>query len=369
MAFFGVTVETIATVKPVENSDRLDVCTLEGMGFEFVVGRDQWKPGDKCLYFPIDSLIPEDVQEKLGVKGYLSGPKKNRVKTIRLRGQVSQGLVGPLDILDTLDPSEVEAMPSEELTALLRVEKYEPPERISGLGGGRSVRMATLPPGQTVYDIEGAQRYKSALDRLLEIPVLITEKLEGSNWSATRFLQDGEWKTSINTRRHAIIPKDDEEEHPFIKAYTEQGFESILEAVQAKYPEASMIVLYGEFCGPGVQKNIYDLQSHKVYLFDIKVDNRFLDVEDFLCLKGTADIVPIISKGDTLSKVLESYIQQGDQPIDALKKASTGKSILKMDALREGIVIRPLIEEYSPALHGRLIIKQRSPEYLAKSKL
>tara|TARA_Y100000310_G_scaffold209426_1_gene210038 strand:- start:2375 stop:2752 length:378 start_codon:yes stop_codon:yes gene_type:complete len=106
MAFFGVTKEKINLLYNHPGADRLDLAKLDGMSFQFVVGRDTFKLGDEVIYFPVDSLIPEDVLARIGLVGKLAGRNKNRVKTIRLCGEISQGIVATFDQLAGLvDPS------------------------------------------------------------------------------------------------------------------------------------------------------------------------------------------------------------------------------------------------------------------------
>jgi RNA ligase (TIGR02306 family) len=173
MAFFGVTIEEIDKVESIPGADRIQKASLKGMSFEFVIGKDSFKSNDKVLYFPVDSLIPLSVQEKLGVAGKLSGSKKERVKTIKLRGTLSQGLVGSLDLIKDMPKQEGIDEPTA-ITEFLGITKYEVPEIPC-----KNANLRRLPCGLTIYDIEGADRYKNILDMLMEQEVVITEKMEG----------------------------------------------------------------------------------------------------------------------------------------------------------------------------------------------
>ena len=146
MSFFGVTIERIATVKPIPKADLIVVATLEGLAYKFVIGKDSFKPGDYCVYFPIDSLLPPELVEKLGLTGKLSGKEKNRVKTVKLRKQISQGIVGNPSCVPITDASPRVSMsewPSEFLTQELGVTKYEPPVSSEG-----NVILKSLPDGK-----------------------------------------------------------------------------------------------------------------------------------------------------------------------------------------------------------------------------
>jgi RNA ligase (TIGR02306 family) len=347
MAFFGVTLEQIGSVRPIEGADRIEVASLRGKDFEFVIGKGSFQPGDACLYIPVDSLLPAPLAEALGVAGKLAGRDKNRVKTVRLRGQISQGIVASTSIV----PAEVLEAGTEAITAHLGVDKYEPPELVCV-----DAILARLPEGVSVYDIEGADRYTEIAAMLVDEQVLVTEKLEGSNFSV--FVRpDGTF--AVNQRTKTLIPKE-AVEHTFWKVARESRAIDFARALCERHPGEPVLV-YGEVIGPGIQSNIYKLKTHAVRLFDIRVGPRFLAPDPFLEAvasfyeKPDAVVVPVLHRG-RLADWLAGR---------SIKEASNGRSKLA-DVAREGIVVRPAVERFVPDF-GRLLIKQRSPEYLARS--
>jgi len=190
VATFAVTIETIKETRPIAGADRIEIATLAGMDFQFVVPRGRYAPGERIVYFPVDSLLPDPLIERLGLVGKLAGAKRNRVKTITLRGQISQGLVASLDLLPSgvTDPAGI--------TTALGVEKYEPPEELIS-----DAVLQRLPEGQGVFDIESADRFAALADRLMDDPVFITEKVEGSNlW--VRAETDGTMR--VGQRQHTL---------------------------------------------------------------------------------------------------------------------------------------------------------------------
>ena len=72
MSKFAVTVERLAKIEPHENADRLEMATLEGRDYSFVVGKGQFVEGECVIYFPIDSLLPMPIVEVLGLSGKLA---------------------------------------------------------------------------------------------------------------------------------------------------------------------------------------------------------------------------------------------------------------------------------------------------------
>jgi len=357
MSFFRVTVETVEKVWPHSNADRLELASLQNMSFQFCVQKGLWKSGDKCLYFPVDSLLPDKTAELLGVKGLLAGKEKNRIKTIRLRGEYSQGIIGPCDLVP-------EAIDYEQLTEYFGVVKYEPP-----VTEEKSARLFPLPAFVPTYDIEGADRYKLAADEMMDLPIAITEKLEGMcssiSWNPATA------KIHLCSHRKDVVPKEDGSSHFFWTTATRIGlFDKLRKLVELLQKDGlafqdSTVSIFGEFCGPRAQGNIYGLPKHDIYCFDIRIGEQWLDFplwKDY-CLKVGLTTVPILWDGrGTLREVLEA------SKVDSIPKLSDGESVLRKNTRREGIVIRPVIEQRSEILHGRLQLKQRSPAYLAKSE-
>src|SRR5260221_603855 len=93
MSIFSVSVERIASVWEHANADRLELARLASMSYQFVIAKGSYQVCDLVVYFPIDSLLPASIISALELTGKLAGSEKNRVKTIRLRGVISQGVV------------------------------------------------------------------------------------------------------------------------------------------------------------------------------------------------------------------------------------------------------------------------------------
>lgn len=393
MSYFGITVEKIATAQHHSNADRLDICTLEGMSIQFVTGRDEYRPGDRVLYFPVDSVLPLELQRNMGVEGYLAGKNKDRVKTVRLRGEISQGLVGPQSMAAAVAAVSEDVVKTKEewgveIAEWLGVTKYEPAPIQSKAGN-----LSPLPAGLAVYDIEGAERNPDAVARMMDMQVVVTEKIEGMNFSVTYVAAED--KIYVNQRKHTITPIEGVthffwqlarshflvpwDYHVFTND-TEPGpseywTDSLLGWLSEIYPGCD-ITIYGEAHGPKIQGNIYQLPSPELKLYDILVNGEFLDALTFFGLMATfgayepftqkenPHVVPVIFVG-TLRTYLQSRGAHGGRLVnETIVEASRGISRLNPEVYREGIVIRPLIERRHPTI-GRLIIKQRDPVYLA----
>ncbi len=332
MSFFGVTRETIKKILPHSNADRLEIALLKNISFQVVVGKGQFKAGDIAVYIPIDSLVPEETRDLLNLNFLQSNGK---VRTIKLRGEYSQGI-----LVEDKYPDE------EDLTDFFKITKYEPSEDAESV---LADDLMPLPCGLTAYSIKGTERHPTALEQVFATKVVIMEKMEGSNFSVT-INYDGD--IFVNSHNRSIKNK----KSLFWKLAEETGGINLVRelAAELKGLRFNSITVYGEVCGPKIQRNIYKLKESTVYYYDIKYDNRFLDWPQ--AKKTFKDcgmhIVPIIQE-DVLLDSLSS-----------IKNISNGESALG-DMLREGIIVKPMKEEFCRKLNSRLILKQRSPEYLA----
>lgn len=365
MAFFGVTIEEIATVKNHPTADRLDIATLVGMNFQFITGRDSYKSGDQVLYFPLDSIFPFELMEKMDltrekradgevvldddgnpvIEGALRGKKHDRLRSIRLRGQLSQGLVGSLDLIKDIDPGD--HLP-EIITEFLGIEKFDPPVVPCQNGN-----LHQLPAELSVYDIEGADRYSEVAEKLMDRNVWISEKMEGMNCSITYRPATGE--IFVNQRKYTIVEKEGMK-HMFWATFEKLGIMDLLKSTEW---DCDSITMYGEFLGPGVQGNIYKFTDHDILFYDVSIDGQFVGVKEKLVILPKHKIVPVLCAGTlTLSEWLDGR---------TIQDASNGKSFWNNKVLREGIVITPIEEGRDDSI-GRLIIKQRSPDYLLGEK-
>jgi hypothetical protein len=120
-----VTIRTIDAINPIEGADAIEVATIGG--WNVVVKKGEFKPGDKCFYAEIDSFLPDGnpawqfLVDKQGRE--FEGVRGHRLRTVRLRGQISQGFIVPLHALPQItNPQE-----GVDYAEVLGVKKWEPP--------------------------------------------------------------------------------------------------------------------------------------------------------------------------------------------------------------------------------------------------
>lgn len=160
MSTFKVTVEQIL-IEEHPGADKLELARIGD--YSSIVGKGSFKTGDLVAYIPEASLVPLWLQKELGVDGKLVGPNHDRVKAIRLRGVLSQGLVYPAREYWSL---------GDDVTEELQIKKWEPPVPAELAGEVCSGAGRTVP-----YDIENFKRYPSEISEGTE--VVFTEKLHG----------------------------------------------------------------------------------------------------------------------------------------------------------------------------------------------
>lgn len=197
MATFEVPIREIE-IEDHPNADRLEIANIVGMQYQSLVPIGKYETGDLVAYIPEDSLVPEWIQERLGVKGKLAGSDKNRVKAVRLRGVYSQGLCFPVKWIELggnelpcleleygskfilfsnrEDYPNVEEVKEEiigkDVQKTLGIEKYEPPIPVHMSGEVFNARGNTLR-----YDVENYKKYPDVIEEDEE--VAITEKVHG----------------------------------------------------------------------------------------------------------------------------------------------------------------------------------------------
>lgn len=109
-------IQLIEWIKPIEGKDRIVLAGV--LGWQVIVRKDEFQVGDRCVFCEIDSVLPEKPEfEFLRPKGF-------RIKTMKMAGVLSQGIVFPLSILPPKKKGEYEL--DEDVTEVIGVTQYEP---------------------------------------------------------------------------------------------------------------------------------------------------------------------------------------------------------------------------------------------------
>lgn len=324
-----VEVKRIESIHPIEGADAIETAII-GNGWPVVVRKGTYVPGSKVVYYPKDSLMPPEILERIGLTGKLSGPNKNRVKAIKLRGQLSIGIVEPA----------ADDLPEEEcLAERLGIKHYEAEiEWQREVGIQLRGRQRPKPPGFIKYDLENIR----SKDPFIEgEDVIIEEKCDGSHISVC--LLDGVFY--VNSR-NLCIERDDN--NSYWKASLHHDVENKLRLFAT-----NNIWLEGELLP--VTKLTYGLKEIQARFYEVRVEDRFLDYDESRAILALLELPtpPVLYRGP-YNKELPNIHAVGKENV-------SGQSL----HIREGCVIRPAKERFQHRL-GRVIMKSVNPEYLLK---
>lgn len=320
-------IQRIKSLEPIEGADAIEKATV--LGWQVVVKKGEFKPNDLCVYCEIDSVLPEKPEFEF------LRPRKFRIKTAKLRGQISQGICFQLSVLPEGTPIE-EGL---DVTEHLGVTKYEPPIPAQLHGVAKGAFPSFIPK----TDEPRVQTIEEYLDKYKDEICYVTEKLDGS--SVTYYIYDGEF--GVCSRNLELL---ETEENTQWKVARELKIEEKLRSLGGNYS------LQGELIGEKVQSNKYKLRGQTVYFFNMyDIDNhKYLNFDEFNSTLKKLELktVPIL---------YTDYKLVND--VQELVKLATGTSKLHK-VKREGIVIRP-VQEKQDAM-GRFSFKVLNPEFLLK---
>lgn len=348
MSSFAVTVERLV-VLPHPNADLLELAQVGG--YRAVVRKGQYKSGELAVYIPEAALLPAGLVDELGLAGRLAGSAGNRVKAVRLRGELSQGIVCSPAGAAGLDLVAAEAE-RRDLAELLGVTKWVP-EVPTAFGGVLEAAPHLVP----YTEIENIKRFP----RLLEPgeAVEATEKLHGT-CSIYCYAEGRLWVSSKGyaTRRLAIVA---DETNLYWRAARAHGVAEAAAELCATHGWSSL-TLYAETYGAGVQDLGYGATkgAYGLAVFDARVGEgdgagRWLEQAELrAALEGRLACVPVLYAG--------AYDPEAMAGLAEGTEAVSGRGL----HLREGVVVRPVPERYSPVTGGRTIAKFVSPAYLLR---
>lgn len=366
-------IQKILDIQPIENADKIELATV--LGWHVVVSKSEnHKIGDLVCYVEIDSQCPETpLFEFLKERKY-------RVKTIKLRGQISQGLIIPLDKLPKGNYKE-----GQDVTKILGITKYDPEAEKENKLIEQSMKNNKNPIHKKLMKYKWYRKLYSKFTTPTKngfptwikktdedrIQVLVekfndiiavndtkkalyfdsTEKLDGQ--SATYFIKKYKKLGLFTKYDFGVCSRNLRLKTPSNSSYwtivKKHDMEGILKDMIKKY-NANSIVIQGEICGTGIQGNKYQIDGYKLFVFNLIIDNkRYRTQEVKNILKPyKIETVPIL---DTNVLLLPS--------IDEMVKNAEGKSKIYSKSDREGKVWRSCI--------GDLSFKVINPKFLLKN--
>ncbi len=378
MSSLIVDVSKINKIGKHPNADRLRIATIKG--WQCIIGLSDFEEGDLVIFVPPDCILPDKIIDDLKLD-YLK--KGGRVKTVKLRGFISQGLCLPASLLPSNKIKE-----GQSVAEILGIKKYEPP-RAHYQGEPRATIKSTyakykegkisfrrfiaksigiikdtfkpkknLNPLFNKYtDIENIKNFNTVFEE--GDRVVITEKIHGTNFRAgylkrpTKYFWQ-RWLLKF-LGEYEFVYGSHNVQLSFGRKKTWYG-EDVYGKIAEKYKLAEVIpkdmIIYGEIYGKKIQELGYGIDEPDLVIFDIKKDGKYTDwckVVEF----GFYNKIPVVP---TLSI--------GTYSDEKRIECTNGDSVLsKKKQIREGCVVKPLVEDMHRRI-GRKILKSISEKYL-----
>lgn len=336
-------IQRIWKIEPIEGADRVELAHV--LGWQCVVSKGQFKPMNLCVYFEIDSFLPErpcfEFLRKTSFKHSEILGDGFKVRTMKFKGQISQGLCMPLSdfielsVLDPTDENEIGV----DVTGLLGVKEWEVPEKISNLGTIIGNKPPFIPTSdETRIQIGGEDLIKE----FHGIPYYITTKMDGSSHSCGIEI-DGTFHVTGHHYEYA-----DDGKSPFYELLKQRKIEEKMRLYMAEHDLARMVVM-GEFCGPGLQNNRIGLTKPEWCIFTVMENDKRV---------GLAEMQKVSIALGNITVPIEEYGDNFDErypTVEAVLNRADG--FYSQNHRKEGIVVRPTEPRYSEICEGYLSFK------------
>lgn len=296
-------IQRIKKIEPIHGADAIVKATV--LGWQVVVKGGEFTEGDWCVYVEIDSVLPEKQDfEFLRSKAF-------RIRTIRLRGQISQGICFPLSVL----PEGIAVGDSLDVTDVLGIKKWEPPVPPSLAGVMKSGFPSFIPR----TDEDRVQIAEDLLAKHKGRACYVTEKLDGT--SVTFYVKDGAF--GVCSRNMELVEGD----NLYWNTARALNIEVKLRSVGRN------MALQGEVVGEGIQGNKLKISGRTVYFFSLFWidDHKYAGYNE---LKGTLEalglqMVPVVSTCYELSNDVQEILTMAQV-----------QSAIHKGVMAEGLVIR-----------------------------
>lgn len=261
-------IRKIKEIRPIKDADKIELAIVDG--WQVVVKKDEFKEGELVVYFEIDSFLPiKPEYEFLRKSCYrkIDGEEGFRLRTIKLRGELSQGLIlkisevtdsrGNLLLNSNLISSYILDMEGFDLTQILGVKKYEPPipVQLAGLVKGNFPSFIPKTDEERVQNLDFAKVREDYFLNGNKYVISLTEKLDGTSF--TCYYKDG--VVGVCSRNLDLKLEDDK--NIYVKFLFSSGLYDYLSKNKKN------IAIQGELCGPGIQGNKYNLIEHELFVF------------------------------------------------------------------------------------------------------
>ncbi len=340
--------QKITAITPIENADRIELVHV--LGWQCVAGKGEFHVGEMVVYFEIDSFLPIcDEFEFLRKTSYRNDEYMGegfKLITMKFRGEISQGLC--LGIHKCPQLADVDIIEGLDVSKILGVREWETLE----YAGSDGTIIGDRPGYIAKTDETRIQSMPGLLQEFEGKPYYISTKMDGSSHSVG--IRDG----VVSYTGHEAAFKDDGKSG-FVEYIKARGIPEQMQHYMDAH-NLSSLVLQGEWCGPGIQKNRLKLTKPEWFVFTTDINGKRTDLATMqeICESVNALLVPIEETGDDLTAKYP----------DASALLARADGIGYNNTAREGIVIRPITPVHSQQLGGSLSMKVLNNRYLMKNE-
>jgi RNA ligase (TIGR02306 family) len=328
-----VTIRKVLDLQPIPKADNIELAVIGG--WQCVVKKGEFNVGDLGLFFEIDSLVPENDMFEFLRKGNKpksmiteNGDTVNgfKLKTIRLKGQLSQGLLLPLSMFPNIDFNDTKKDYSTEVGVI----KYEPPIPTELQGKIKGVFPTEWFPKTNQERVQNID-----FESVKEETLIVTEKLHGT--SMTVYKYNG--VVGVCSRNWELRESED------------NTMWKVVNQLKLKEKIKDNIAIQGELIGEGINKNMYNVKGHKWLIFDVyDIDNKnYYTTEQMIsfCEELGLDSVPILTRRNFKDFNIQQVI-----------KYAEGQSVIG-NCIREGVVCKNLDRTISfKIINNEFLIKK-----------
>jgi len=326
----------VKNVRHHPNADALDLCNYDG--WQVVTRRGEFKENQFAVAFEIDSWVPHTLAP------FLSKGKEPRVfeevlgerlKTVKLRGEISQGLLLPISILEKYNIYSFQE--NDDLTDILGIKKWERPEDwIPAMAKG------SFPGFIEKTDQTRIQNLPNILEQYKNELFEETIKLDGSSMTMYYLTNNSSYKSSELEYQFGVCSRNLELKEDETNSFWKIAHKfNVLNKMISNYPNRSLAI-QGELIGPSIQNNYEKVLKNEFYVFDIFdiETQKYLNPEErYEIVKNLGlNHVPILNKALNISQKFNS--------IQEMLKNAEGEGMNK-GVKREGKVYKHLNSDFS----------------------
>jgi RNA ligase (TIGR02306 family) len=335
-------IRIVNLIIPIPGADAIELVQVDG--WRVITKKGEYAPGDKCIYLEIDSWVPNTVAPFLSkgkVPRVFNGIPGEKLKTVKMKGALSQGLVLPMN----LAPPEFHTEGTD-VTELLGIQKWEPPEEpatlrgaMKGMGFPRGIPKTDLERVQNLHSIPCGEVYQLSL------------KLDGSSCTLLHDLDGALRVFSRNVEYKLDDPSNDS--NAFVQVAKRWG-PAFIAATQPG------MALRGEVMGPKIQGNRENFTSTDIWVFDVWDENRGLAGE-YALSHESVELARVLGMNHVPILQDSWMIPQGSTVESLLQFADATQSI--NNPVAEGIVFKHLTtQDRFKVISNRFLLKEKDQE-------